>query len=305
MSRAQLCKDLLPLERRVVSNCQNPLVYIFDITGSMGNLPRLIFDKMPMVAGQIVEQKYLDKPEISLAAVGDVTCDEGPLQVCDFAKIRDLDPLLKKIWIESGGGGQHYESYEFMAYYYARLYDMQGARLPICLFTGDESFREKLSGTELRKHFGSQHEDIDAATVFEELKQKFNRNVFLLHRFYESHGLNKEIVEQWESVLGRGYVIKLPEDAAVADITLGILALVSGKRSLKNYVEDIKNRPLEMSGKKYKPQSQERIEMVVSALGPLEQVLKTRRNTIKNPKPTKQGRTNKPPNKKKSGGLKI
>ena len=250
MSRSVLSDDLLPFERKLVSAHRNPLVYVYDITGSMGTLPKLIFDKMPMIAGQIVEQKYLEDPDVSLAAVGDVTSDRGPLQVCDFSVIKSLDPWLQKIWIEGSGGGQHYESYEFISYFYARFYDMRNATLPILLFTGDESFREKLSGADLKSRFGGQHENTGAEAIFTELKAKFKGNVFLLHRRYQSYGLDSEIVSQWERVLGKGYVVKLSEDLAIADVTLGILALASGKRTLKNYVEDMKNRPLEMGGKK-------------------------------------------------------
>jgi hypothetical protein len=274
----------------------------------MGTLPTLIFDKMPMIAGQIVEQKYLADPQVSLAAVGDVTCDSGPLQVCDFVTIRNLDPLLKKIWIEGSGGGQHYESYEFITYFYARFYDMRNATLPIFLFTGDESFREKLSRADLKDRFGGQYENTSAEAIFAELKAKFKGNVFLLHKRYQSYGLDSEIVSQWERVLGKGYVVKLPEDLAIADVTLGILALASGERTLKDYVEDMKNRPLEMGGKKYKPQGQERINQVVSALEPLEQVLKTRNAKTPKEKLVKTAPTDAstgPTGKKKKGGLKI
>jgi len=304
MSRSVLSDDLLPFERKLVSAHRNPLVYVYDITGSMGTLPKLIFDKMPMIAGQIVEQKYLEDPDVSLAAVGDVTSDRGPLQVCDFSVIKSLDPWLQKIWIEGNGGAQHFESYEFMAYFYARCCDMPNVELPILLFTGDEGFRKQLTGSELKKRFGGQHENVNASVIFAELKAKFMDNVFLLHRHYGSYGLDSEIVAQWEKVLGKNYVLKLPDDTAIADLTLGILALVSGKRTLSGYVKDMKNRPLEMGGKKYKPQTQERIDQVTEALKPLEAMLKGRNIQKKKNKPANlvQSKESAP---KKSGGLKV
>ncbi|MBI2676507.1 MAG: hypothetical protein HYX21_00930 [Candidatus Yanofskybacteria bacterium] len=304
MSRSVLSNDLLPFERKLVSAHRNPLVYVYDVTGSMGTLPKLIYDKMPMIAGQIVEQKYLEDPDVSLAAVGDVTSDRGPLQVCDFSVIKSLDPWLQKIWIEGGGGGQHFESYEFMAYFYARCCDMPNAQLPILLFTGDEGFREQLLGSELKKRFGGQHENINTSVIFAELKAKFMDNVFLLHRYYNNYGLDSEIVAQWEKVLGKNYVIKLPDDTAIADLTLGILALVSGKRTLSGYVEDMKNRPLEMGGKKYKPQTQERINQVTEALKPLETMLKEKNVQKKKDGPVNPAQSQKNTSKK-GGGLKV
>lgn len=265
-SQSNLDSSLLPLNRRLVSDCESPLVLLLDGTGSMGTLPRIFCDKVPMIAGQIAVQKYLDDAIVSLAIVGDVTCDRGPIQVCDFAKIRDLDPWLQKLWIEGGGGGQHFESYEFMAYFYARLYDMKNARIPMLIFTGDESFREELSAEKLRKHFGGQHQDVSSFTVFNELKEKFNGNVFLIHRYYGGYDLDAEITAQWQKALGRENVVRLKTDTAVGDIILGVIALASGSRTLDQYIEDIKNRPLKMGKLTFKPQSEERLSEVRKSL---------------------------------------
>lgn len=265
-SRTSLDRSLLPLNRRLVSNCKSPLVCPLDGTGSMGTLPKVLCDKWPMIAGQIVMQKYLDDAMISLAIVGDVQSDRGPIQIADFAKIRDLDPWLQKLWIEGNGGGQHFESYEFMAYFYARCYDMQNARTPMLIFTGDESFRENLSAEELKGHFGGQHQDVAASTIFSELQEKFKGNVFLVHRYYASYGLDKKIVAQWHNVLDKENVIELESDTAVGDIMLGIIAIASGSRTLDQYLQDIKNRPLKMGGVEYEPQSPQRISEVRKAL---------------------------------------
>lgn len=302
MSRSDLNIELLPRNRRLRSSCKSPLAYCFDITGSMKNLPVIIFDKMPMIAGQIVEQKYLTDVCISLSGIGDVTSDQGPLQVCDFSPVKGLDSWLKKIWREGQGGGQHYESYEFMAYYYARLYDMEKAGTPIFLFTGDESFRETMSGASLRACFGGEHQDVDSFQIFNELKAKFKGNVFLLHRYYDQYALDAEIVEQWGKALGKGYVVKLPDDKAVADMTLGIIALASGKRNLAGYIKDIRNRPTEMAGVKYKPQSEERINKVTAALKPLEEVLKAKGRGKKSRSDSSKVDSR---NSQKKGGLKI
>lgn len=279
MSRSSLCRELLPFNRRLTSRCKSPLVIDWDVTASVDQLPVIAFDKMPMVAGQIAVQKYLVDVQVSLAANGDVESDQGPLQFCDFSTIKALDPWLKKLWREGNGGGQNHESYEFAAYYYARYYDMQDATMPMFLFVGDEFFRENLSAGQLRNHFGGSHEDTDAYSVFGELREKFRGNVFLLHRYYNRYGLDADIVARWERALGKGYVVNLPEDKAVADMTLGIIALASETRTLAQYVEDMRNRPLEMGGVKYKPQTEERIKEVADALKPLEKALRAGRKT--------------------------
>lgn len=242
ISRSYIDEAVLPKGRRLVCNSKSPLVVGFDDTGSMDVLPKIFYDKAPMIAGQIVERGYLDNPMVSLAAIGDALCDEAPIQICDFSLIRNLDEWLQRIWLEAGGGGQAKESYELTAYFYARMCDIPKAVTPIFIFLGDEGFREKILASDLKRHLGGNHENVDSRTIFNELKQKFMGNVFLIHRYYNQGGHDPEIVEQWQKALGEEKVIILGSDLAVADTMLGLLALVTGKRDLKGYLQDMKNR---------------------------------------------------------------
>ena len=233
---------------------------------------------------------------MSLAAVGDVYCDGAPLQVCDFAAAREMDSWLKRVWVEGGGGGQHYESYEFMAYYYAYLCDVSEVEMPFVLFTGDEGFRESLGGDELSERFGGKRESTTATQVFADLKKKFKGNVFLIHKQYDA-SYNAEIVCEWRRVLGEGRVIDLPDDLAIADVTLGVFALGSGSRTLDEYIKDIQSRPLEMGGKKYEKQSDDRIEIVRKALKPFAETMAA---VYKDRPNTKTGATGKKAGSKKA-----
>ncbi len=60
-----------PPAAKAASEVRNPVVYAFDDTGSMGHLPRIIHDKMPLVAGQLVENGYLEDPGVRTMAIGD------------------------------------------------------------------------------------------------------------------------------------------------------------------------------------------------------------------------------------------
>lgn len=269
MSRSDVDKALLPYDRKLACQAKSPIAYPFDHTGSMGDLPKMLCDRMPNIVGELARCEYLEDPMMSIAAVGDIFSDgSSSIQICDFSPIRSLDEWLQRIYLGRGGGGQAKESYEFVAYFYARMVELPNAVTPIFLFTGDEGFYENLLATDLKKHFGGTHEKIIARDVFDELKKKFQGNVFLLHPTHAHYGQakEKEIVAQWEETLGKEKVIKLRDKSAIADVTLGIFALTSG-RTLDEYIEDIKNRPLDLGdGVKYKPQSQERIDEVRKSL---------------------------------------
>lgn len=265
---------LLPKNRRLVSNAKNPLVYDFDITGSMGNLPKIIWDKWPGIVGQVVARKYLRDPEMSITATGDIRSDSSPLQMCDLSPLRNLDRWLKRIHFEGNGGGQGSESYEMNAYFYANFFDMPMAENPIFLMTGDEACVENLFGSDLRFHFGGEHSDTTADKVFSKLLTKFRDNVFRIQRRFVGQGregwTQKSIVEQWEKLIGKERIIHLPDDLAIGDITLGVYAIVSGSRTLEEYLEDMRTRPLNLGeGVKYKQQSAKRIAQVEEALQPL------------------------------------
>jgi hypothetical protein len=241
MGRRSADPGLLPKDRQLECPAKCPVVYAFDVTGSMGNLPRIIYDKMPMIAGQIAECGYLRDPQISLAAIGDILSDQAPLQIAEFSLIRKLDDWLQRIWLEGNGGGQAQESYEYTAFYYARMCELNGAEAPFFIFTGDEGFRETLYGSDLTRHFGGKQQNVEAEDVFKELQQKFKGNVFLIRRQYGGEQ-NDKIQAQWEKALGKEYVVPLKSDQAIADVTLGVFALMTGSRTLDAYLDDLKTK---------------------------------------------------------------
>lgn len=306
MGRSAADPGLLPKDRRVTCAAGSPVVYAFDVTGSMGNLPRIIYDKMPLIAGQIVECGYLQDPEVGLAAVGDILSDRAPIQIADFSIIRKLDDWLQRIWLEGNGGGQAQESYEYTAYYYARMCDLTKAQTPFFIFTGDEGYRDTLYKGDLERHFGGKHENVEALEIFAELKKKFLGNVFLIHRKY-SGSENDKIVAQWEKALGKDWVVPLGSDQAIADVTLGVFALRTGVRTLDSYLEDLKT-------KRAVPQTDERVEEVrasllrlsqmdppiVRAPGPVDK--KTKAKKAKSAKADKKGKDPTPPPKGKKRG---
>jgi hypothetical protein len=261
MGRQSADPGLLPKDRKLTCTAKSPVVYAFDVTGSMGTLPRIIYDKMPLIAGQIAECGYLQNAELSLAAVGDIVSDAAPIQIAEFSIIRKLDDWLERIWLEGNGGGQAKESYEYTAFFYARMCEMPDAEVPFFIITGDEGYRETLYGSDLTRIFGGKQENVEAADIFTELKRKFKGNVILIRRKYAG-AEDQAIQEQWERTLGREYVVPLGSDQAIADVTLGVFAIMTGTRTLDEYLDDLRT-------KRAVPQTDERIAEVRQSLSRL------------------------------------
>jgi len=214
-----------------------------------------------MFYGQLIMNNYCDVPTISFCAIGD-TFDKAPLQVTDFCEGNKLDRNLKMLYLEAGGAGElsGHESYELAAYFYARHCVLEKAQLPYFFITGDEDFYSLIHSKTIYEIIGikSKEEKLDSFSIWKELLKKFN--VFHLHKPYNNELENDELTE-WVKALGRNRIIEMRTPKSVIDVVLGIIALTSGKRTLKTYLRDMEERG----------QTQDRIEEIKYALRNLTQ----------------------------------
>eukprot|EP00455_Lapot_gusevi_P018726 TRINITY_DN2025_c0_g2_i2.p1 TRINITY_DN2025_c0_g2~~TRINITY_DN2025_c0_g2_i2.p1 ORF type:complete len:311 (+),score=120.49 TRINITY_DN2025_c0_g2_i2:82-1014(+) len=251
-----------PLGRQLVCSSENAIVCAIDVTGSMGDWSKIIYDKLPMFYGQILMQGYLEDPSISFAAVGDCNFDRAPLQVTEFAQGLDIDEQIEKMWLEGGGGAGDAESYEFAAYFYSthvEFPNMAPGHKPFFFFTGDEKFYRSISRTAIKKYLGDDlPASVMATTAFDQLKEKYH--VFLLKKPYSDDRAEQKISEMWETVLPAHHILRFSNPKACIDVMLGALALAGRTRTLDQYVNDLQDRG----------QSQQRIDEVTAALEHLE-----------------------------------
>jgi hypothetical protein len=175
MSQKSLHPELSPLGRALTCTNKAPIVVAMDVTRSRGDDSKIVYDKMPMLFGQLLMQGYLEDPAISFAAIGDATCDQAPLQVASFATGTALDGWLTKLWLEEGGGGTGRESYELAAFFYARRAVVTGQEKGYFFFTGDEGFYPQVSGEQVARLLGgAAGPDVPARDVFAELAREFH-----------------------------------------------------------------------------------------------------------------------------------
>src|SRR4051794_40781321 len=165
-------------------NNETPIVVALDVTRSRGDDTKLVYEKLPMLMGQIELKGYVPNPGISFAAIGDATVDRAPLQVGQFEGDNRLDQVLERIWIEEGGGGTGQESYELAAYFYSRTNCVRLAKgigkKGYFFFVGDEGFYPTLDKAVVRRIVGDElAEDLPAAEAFRKLQEKFH--AFLLY----------------------------------------------------------------------------------------------------------------------------
>lgn len=243
LNNSYMDSSISPFKRTVHSDTQSPITIMLDVTGSNIEFARIVYDKLPMFYGQIKQQGYLSDFDICISAIGDAYCDSAPLQVCDFKSGKSIDDEIKKLWLESGGGGQLKETYELGAYFFSKYCEMPNAKKPYMFIIGDEAAYPELNTDIVTEFLGrSINSSISTKDIFSELLKVYDGNVFMLENPYGSSLSKTNLINSsWKDYFGqnRENVIMMKDEKSVIDIILGIIATNSGTRNLDSYIKDM------------------------------------------------------------------
>ncbi|MER6814534.1 hypothetical protein ABT299_35115 [Spirillospora sp. NPDC000708] len=200
---------------------------LFDVTGSMGGVPRTLQTKLPDLLGLLLRKGYVEHPHILFGAVGDATCDRAPLQIGQFEADNRMDDDLGKILLEGGGGGQMRESYELAMYFMARhtsidCFEKRGKRGYLFMI-GDELAYPKIKRREVAKVVGDDLErDLPVEDVLRELQRMYEVYFIIPEGAY--HSGSRELKDFWQGLLGQ-HVLYLDDLDAVCEtiaLTVGL-----------------------------------------------------------------------------------
>ncbi|WP_280446662.1 hypothetical protein [Nocardia brasiliensis] len=204
-----------------------PIAVLFDVTGSMGRVPRIMQQKLGTLHGLLQRKGYADDPQILFGAIGDADTDRVPLQVGQFESDNRMDEQLRAILLEGGGGGQKSESYELAAYFMAThivtdAWEKRGKKGYLFLI-GDELNKPKLASRHIRSVIGdSVRRDISVESIYRELAERWH--VYYILPNQSNYYDDPEIAEHWRGLLGQHFM-KLDEPAAVCELialTIGV-----------------------------------------------------------------------------------
>jgi hypothetical protein len=201
------------------------IAVIFDVTGSMGTVPRVLQTKLGALMRLLIQRGYVEHPQVLFGAVGDAYCDAVPLQIGQFEAGLEMDDDLGKIYLEGGGGGQVHETYELAVYFMARhtsldCYERRGRKG--YLFTiGDEKPYAVVRRQHVRDHIGDAVErDIPLEEIVAEVCERYE--YFHIIPTNTSHGRSDEVQARWREVLGERVLLLEDETAVCETIALAI-----------------------------------------------------------------------------------
>lgn len=218
-----------------------PVAMIFDVTGSMGDIPRMLQEKLASLMDVIIAKAGIKDPQILVGAVGDSYADRYPFQVGQFESDNRFDEQLRNIILEAGGGGQVMESYalayRFAAYHTATdSFEKRGKKG--YLFTmGDEMPWPTVTAEEVREIFGV---GAEADETVEDLLAKAQERweIFHLYALDGSYPNDDRITSRWRKLLGER-VVMVEDSSLVCEIVAGLVHMLETAHGVDKVIDDI------------------------------------------------------------------
>lgn len=190
-----------------------PVILALDVTGSMGQTAVEVAKKLSVVMTKLYED--VDDVQFMIMGIGDMSCDDAPLQVSQFESDIRIAEQLDKLWFEGGGGGNNFESYS-LAWYFAANHtkidaiDKRGKK-PIIITMGDEPLNpyipKKGHYASVKSVLGDEvQDDIETKDVYERVAEKFE-----CYHIYVDHGCWyswEDVAPSFQKLMGEQRVLR-------------------------------------------------------------------------------------------------
>jgi hypothetical protein len=210
-----------------------PLIVGIDVTGSMGIIADVIARQgLGTLFTGILEREPIADPHVMFMAIGDANCDQAPLQVSQFEADSRIIEQLTQIYLEHGGGGNSFESYNLPWYFAAHhtahdSLEKRGKRG--YLFTvGDEKAPADLTKDQIERFIGDKPERI---IPNKELLQTVQRMYDVYHVIIDEGDFAKshmaEVESSWRDILGQR-VIRLADHKKLAETIVSAIEVAEG-----------------------------------------------------------------------------
>ncbi len=215
---------------------------LFDVTGSMQRVPRILQENLPRLMGLLIRKGYLEHPQIMVGGIGDATCDKAPLQVGQFESGIEIEDDLGKLYLEGGGGAHITESYELALYFLARhtsidCHEKRGQRGYLFVI-GDEMPYKFVKRAEIARVIGDRVQvDVPIEDVLAELEQRYD--VYYVIPKMTQHWGNETVHSRWVQLLGQN-VLRLEDPAGICELIASTVGIAEGKVDFENLEGDLK-----------------------------------------------------------------
>lgn len=205
-----------------------------DVTGSMGMIAEsLAKEGLGILFQETLDRKPITDPHMMFMAIGDAYHDSAPLQVSQFEADNRIIEQLTGIYLEGGGGGNSFESYDLPWYFASQhtsidCFEKRGKKG--YLFTvGDEEFPHGLRKTQIEEFIGDK---VQGDYTSEELFEMASKMYHVFHVIVEEgshcrHSKDK-VVASWRKVLGQRALL-LSDYTKLSEVIVSAMQVIEGE----------------------------------------------------------------------------
>jgi len=218
-----------------------PVIIALDVTGSMGILADNIARQgLGIAFDSLLDKKPVTDPHLMFMGIGDANYDQAPLQVSQFEGDACIIQQIANLYIEHGGGGNCFESYN-LPWYFAAFHTVHDAMEKRgkrgYLFTvGDEEAPGPLTKDQIKHFIG---DTVQNDMSGKELLEYANRVYDCYHIIIEegSHARRSlpKVQGSWRELMGQ-HVISLSDHTKLAETVVSAIQVAEGV-ALKDVTE--------------------------------------------------------------------
>jgi hypothetical protein len=211
-----------------------PLIVALDVTGSMGMIAdNIAKEGLGTLFEGILDRKPITDPHLMFMGVGDANCDTAPLQVSQFEADNRIVQQLTQLYLEHGGGGNDYESYNLPWYFAAAhtVHDSYEKRAKRgYLFTvGDEEAPRDLTGEQIEKITSDKLQRVPTtAEMLEAAQRTYDVYHVVIKQGNYARSRLDSVMGTWTSLLGQ-HTIPLDDYTCLAQTIVSAIEVAEGR----------------------------------------------------------------------------
>jgi hypothetical protein len=213
----------------------NAIATALDVTGSMGMIAEVMAKQgLGTFITEVLKRRPVSDPHLMFMGIGDAHCDRAPLQVTQFEADIRIAEQLARIWLEGGGGGNRFESYD-LAWYFAATHTaidcFEKRRQRGILFTiGDEEPSPRLLASQVKDVVGDEvPADLDAAAVLAMVERTWDVFHIVVEEGSHCRTNRATVMRLWTTLLGQGRVIPLADHTKLAEVMVSTIEVHAGR----------------------------------------------------------------------------
>lgn len=211
------------------------IIIALDVTGSMGSvLDSMIRGGLNTLMEEIYNRSTITDPQVMFMGIGDVECDNAPIQATQFESDIRIVQQMEDICFEKGGGGNSYESYSAAWYFAAHktsidCFEKRGQKG--FLFTiGDELPTGILKASDISRFIGDSPQlDYSSEDLYKIVCDMYTPYHLIIEAGnYCQHVGFEKVRSEWASIMGQN-AIRVNNISNIGEIITSLIEVSCGK----------------------------------------------------------------------------